>query len=51
MDVRGTRVQVMDDLDDRERGNAPYDRVPLEDIEGTARPQGSRTDMGCYETE
>jgi hypothetical protein len=32
-----------------DRDVAPYDTVPLEDLDGVARPQGTCTDMGAYE--
>ncbi len=32
-------------------GSTPYDKVPLDDLDGLPRPAGDCTDMGCYETQ
>jgi len=34
-----------------DRGSSPYDKVPLDDLAGVERPQGTYTDMGAFEAQ
>ena len=47
----GPACTPMDHGHDRDPDDPPYDRVPLEDLDGLSRPAGECTDMGAYEAQ